>query len=81
MAETDENLKSLVINNTSYLIPETVYDFTLCLSKEKDGLKEVLSEILSDATRDVKDRNKRLWPIRAENYRQATYLLREVGDD
>ena len=75
MAKSDEELKLLEINSVSYLIPETVWDFTLCLSKEKDVLKEILAKILDDATGDVRISNKRIWPIRAEYYRKAHKLI------
>lgn len=40
-----------------------------------DELVAVLNSILDDATGDIKNPNKRLWPIRAENYREAKKLL------
>ena len=38
-------------------------------------LLAVASEILDDARGDLDKPNKRLWPIRAENYRQLTAAI------
>jgi len=38
-------------------------------------LRNMLVKILDDARADLKDPAKRIWPIRAANYREATALL------
>lgn len=37
----------------------------------------VIRKILYDGTGDTKTSNKRLWPIRSANYREALELLKE----
>jgi Lar family restriction alleviation protein len=39
------------------------------------GCEEVLSKILDDATGDAGNFTRHLWPLRAENYREAKRLL------
>lgn len=39
------------------------------------GLEDILEKILDDGTGDVKQPDKRLWPIRAANYREARRVL------
>ena len=41
------------------------------------GLENVLEAILDDGTADFKKPDKRLWPLRADNYRTARKLLDE----
>jgi hypothetical protein len=38
-------------------------------------LRAMLVKILDDARGDLKNPTKRVWPIRAANYREATALL------
>lgn len=40
-------------------------------------MSDVLRKILYDGTGDAKNSDKRLWPIRVRNYREALALLRE----
>ncbi len=42
-----------------------------------DGLESVLRSIIDDGTGDIDNPKKRLWPIRAANYRKAAKLLEE----
>lgn len=43
---------------------------------EISRLRIVLRKIIYDATGDVENLEKRVWPIRMENYREATELLK-----
>lgn len=42
-----------------------------------DNLESVLRSIIHDATGDLKEPTKRVWSIRAANYRKASKLLDE----
>ena len=39
------------------------------------GLEDILEKILDDGTGNINQPDKRLWPIRAANYREARKLL------
>lgn len=43
-------------------------------------LQVLLKQIINDATGDIKDPNKRVWPIRAALYREATCILQEMQE-
>jgi len=48
-----------------------------CLLRHKiEALEIILRKIIGDGTGDLENPAKRLWPIRAANYREAAKLLK-----
>ena len=43
--------------------------------QDQNDLRQLLKEILDDATGDVNDPQKRIWPIRAELYRKIATAI------
>ena len=64
------------VGHTELVLPMTqAMELLSTLMERRDALEDILRSILNDATGDLDDPSKRLWPIRADNYRVASKLL------
>lgn len=78
MAESDEaENKERMHWQEKYETATSMIKANLFSEDYVDGLEKVLETILADATADLKKPDKRLWPLRADNYRTARRLLEE----
>ena len=52
-----------------------------CLYETAKALLEALQAICDDATGDIDDPTKRVWPIRAKYHRQARAAIAKAGKE
>ena len=72
----DHNLRTAMKNSVVWFFLELARRIgTERMQKYVNLLEYVLKRILDDSTGDISNPSKRLWPIRAENYRDADRIL------